>query len=137
MNKYKSYVTVDEVETQQFDWGTLQWMSEPRVTGFDRMVTGLVTLQKGQGHAKHNHPGIEEILYIMEGTGEQTIFYEDGTEDRRTVGPGQLIFLEKGQFHSTYNVAEEPLKILAIYATTGPEVGMRNDPGCTLIPPRK
>jgi len=137
MSEFKSFVTVDEVETQKFDWGTLQWISEPRVTGFDRMVTGVVTLLKGQGHAKHNHPGIEEILYILDGTGEQTIYYDDGSEEKRAVGPGQLIFLEQGQFHSTYNIAEKPLKILAIYAKSGPEAGLRADPGCTVIPPAK
>lgn len=37
---YRSFVTVDDVEAQSFDWGTLEWLSEPRVTGSTCMTTG-------------------------------------------------------------------------------------------------
>ncbi len=132
---YRSFVTVDDVEAQSFDWGTLEWLSEPRVTGSTCMTTGIVTLDPGQGHARHNHPGCEENLYILEGIGEQMVETPDGPVTKR-VTAGELVHLEAGQFHSTYNVGTEKLKILACYQFSGPEEALRNDPGCTIIPPR-
>ena len=38
----------DEVETQVFDWGTIKWLSEPRVVGgATRFSTGVVVLAPG------------------------------------------------------------------------------------------
>ena len=30
------FITPDDVETQVFDWGSIKWLSEIRVTGADR-----------------------------------------------------------------------------------------------------
>ena len=130
----RSFVKVENVETQVFDWGKLQWLSEPRVTGADYMTTGIVTLEPGKGHAKHNHPSCAEILFILKGVGEQIIFSEGG-EQKKTVVPGELIHLKPGEFHSTFNTGTENLEILAVYQFSGPEAAMRADPGCTVLPP--
>ena len=42
MSSLRSFVTVDDVETQSFDWGKLQWLTDPRVTGSQCMVSGIV-----------------------------------------------------------------------------------------------
>jgi hypothetical protein len=67
----KRFVEPKHVETQVFDWGRIQWLSEPRVTGTERITAGVVTLAPGKGHQRHNHPGVEEILYVIEGEGIQ------------------------------------------------------------------
>ena len=56
------FVQADDVETMTFDWGTLHWLSEPRVTDAQRYSQGVVRLQPGKGHSRHNHPGVEETL---------------------------------------------------------------------------
>ena len=38
------FVAPEEVETQVFDWGTIKWMSEPRVTEAERFSAGIVQL---------------------------------------------------------------------------------------------
>ena len=43
MSNLRSFVTVDDVETQSFDWGKLQWLTDPRVTGSQCMVSGINT----------------------------------------------------------------------------------------------
>ncbi|MDR0621726.1 MAG: cupin domain-containing protein [Deltaproteobacteria bacterium] len=131
---HRSFVKVENVETQVFDWGKLQWLSEPRVTGADYMTTGIVTLEPGKGHAKHNHPDCAEILFILKGVGEQTIFSDTG-EQKKTVVPGELIHLKPSEYHSTFNTGTENLEILAVYQFSGPEAAMRADPGCTVLPP--
>ena len=65
----KTFVEPREVETQVFDWGRIQWLSEPRVTGSKNITAGVVTLEPGKGHQRHNHPGVEEVLYVLEGEG--------------------------------------------------------------------
>ncbi len=106
--KDKRFVTVDDVETQVFPWGTLQWLSEPRVTGTDNMTSGIVTLNLGKGHDRHNHEGCEEILYVLEGEGDQTIETDDKVE-KRIVKKGDLIYIPASAYHSTINMQVQRL----------------------------
>src|SRR5262245_19318132 len=55
----KRFVAPDEVETMVFAWGTIKWLSETRVTG-SGIAAGVVILEPGKGHTRHNHPGSEE-----------------------------------------------------------------------------
>ena len=63
------FVRPSDVETMVFDWGTIKWMSEPRVTATSGFTMGVVLLEPGKGHVRHNHPGSEEILYVVCGQG--------------------------------------------------------------------
>ena len=132
----RSFVEEDDVETQVFDWGRLAWLSEPRVTRADRFSTGVVTLEPGKGHDRHNHPGVEEILYVLNGRGMQMI-EEDGTLVEREVGPGVLIHIPPGAFHSTVNIGDGPMRILAVYSPPGPEAELRAMESVTIEPPRR
>ena len=73
-----TFVQPEDVETQVFEWGKLNWLSEPLVTMAERFSCGLVTLEPGKGHARHNHPYSEEILYVIEGKGMQTVELTSG-----------------------------------------------------------
>jgi oxalate decarboxylase/phosphoglucose isomerase-like protein (cupin superfamily) len=126
----RRFVTPVDVETQVFDWGTLHWLSEPRVTKAERFSAGVVTLRPGKGHALHNHPGVEEILYVLSGTGEQQV-----ADERRAVSAGVLIHIPPDVFHETINTGEDDMQILAVYAPHGPEAELRAMPGCTVLPP--
>lgn len=130
------YVEEVDVEAQVFDWGRLAWLSEPRVTAAERFSAGVVTLEPGKGHDRHNHPGVEEILYVLEGKGEQMV-ETDGGEDRREVGPGTLIHIPPDVHHSTVNAGDGPMRILAIYAPPGPEAELRAMDGVVIEPPKR
>ena len=75
------------METQVFDWGRLNWLSEPLVTAAEHFSCGVVELAPGKGHVRHNHPYSEEILYVIEGTGIQTVELESGKLEKE-IGPG-------------------------------------------------
>ena len=68
---------------------------------------------------------MEEILYVLSGTAEQWV-----EKERRTMRPGDSIYLPVGIVHATFNVGAEPLDFLAILSPAkvkGPvtvEVGM-------------
>jgi len=132
----KRFVSPDEVETQVFPWGRLQWLSEPRVTGSEIMATGVVTLEPGKGHDRHNHEGIEEIIYVIGGDGEQTV-ESGGNVEKRAVRSGDLIHLPRSAFHSTLNTGQKPLKLLVVYEKAGPEAFLRSLPDCKIEPPKK
>ncbi len=121
----------DEVETLVFDWGRINLLSEPKLTGAGRMTCGLVQLQPGQGHDRHNHPGTEEIIFVVSGEGEQVV--DDQPPVR--VGPGACIFVPDGIHHSTHNTGTETMRLLVVYAPTGPEETLRSLPGVRIEPP--
>ena len=129
----KNFVKTKDVEKQVFDWGKLEWLSEPNTTGSENMVTGVVSLKPGQGHSRHNHPGIEENLYILKGKGKQTIEINEELIEKE-VTEGELIHIPADIFHSTINIGEDDLEILAIYQFSGPEKEMKADPNCKIIP---
>lgn len=129
MTSEQRFVAPDDVETQVFSWGAIKWLSEPRVTGTARFTAGVVLLEPGRGHTRHNHPGAEEILYIVSGEGEQMVEVPDEQggvrPERRHVSAGVLIHIPAGVFHETVNTGWEPLKLLAVYAPPGPEASLR------------
>ena len=125
-------VRSSDVETMLFDWGAIQWMSEPRVTDAQRFTMGVVLLEPGKGHARHNHPGCEEVLYIISGSGKQMIDI-DG-EQWQPIGAGDLVHVPSDIFHATMNTGQESLKMIAIYSPPGPEAILRQLPDCKIVP---
>lgn len=131
----KRFVAPEDVETQVFDWGMLKWMSEPRVTDADRFSAGIVILAPGKGHTRHNHPGVEEVLYVISGQGMQMVEDDRGQPLGRTVTAGMLVHIPADVYHETINTGWEPLKLVAIYSPHGPEAILRAMPDCTVLPP--
>ena len=131
----RRFVSPDEVETQLFPWGAIKWLSEPRVTAAERLTAGVVILAPGKGHTRHNHPGVEEVLFIISGSGEQMVEDEEGRPVRRPVEAGDLVQIPPDIYHETINTGWEPLRLLAVYAPPGPEALLRAMPECRVLPP--
>ena len=123
-----TFVRSVDVETQVFDWGKLNWLSEPLVTMAERFSCGLVSLEPGKGHARHNHPYSEEILYVIEGTGMQTVELTSGILEKE-INTGELVHIPTAVFHSTINSGDGPMKLIAIYSPFGPEAELRRMDG--------
>ena len=128
MSEKKTFVKCEDVDTQIFDWGRLSWLSEPLVTAAERFSCGVVILEPGKGHVRHNHPYSEEILYVIEGTGIQTVELASGMLERE-IGPGELVHIPTAMYHSTVNNGDTPMKLVAIYAPFGPEAELRKMEG--------
>ena len=121
----------DDVDTLAYDWGNIKILSEPQVTGGDRMSFGMVVLEPGKGHDRHNHPDADEIIFVISGEGDQML--DDKPSVR--VRPGASIYIPQGIYHSTVNTGWEPLRLIIVYAPTGPERVLREIPGCQVLPP--
>ena len=99
----------------------------------DRHLGGPIAGPPGQGHARHNHPGTEEIIYVVSGEGEQTV--DDAGPVH--VRPGASIFVPTGVHHSTLNTGKEPMRLLVVYCPTGAEIALRGAPGVQILPPSR
>lgn len=121
----------DDVDSIVFDWGTVKFLSEPAITGAERFSFGMVVLAPGKGHERHNHPGCDEIIYVMSGEGEQMI----DDQPPIAVRAGASIYIPADIYHSTINTGWEPLRLLIVYAPTGPERLLREIPGARVVPP--
>jgi oxalate decarboxylase/phosphoglucose isomerase-like protein (cupin superfamily) len=121
----------DDVDSITFDWGLVKILSEPAVTGAERFSFGMVVLAPGKGHERHNHPGSEEIIFVMSGEGEQMVDDQPPIHVR----PGASIYIPADVYHSTLNTGWEPMRLLVVYSPAGPERRLREIPGCQVLPP--
>ena len=109
------FVIKSETPTEELDWGKLTWICRPPSTGNKQLTTIDVELSPGNGHAFHKHPDQEEVIVCLSGTVEQWI-----GEEKRTLGPGDAVFLDADVVHATYNDSNETARLLV---TLGPCVG--------------
>ena len=109
------FTPAGEAVRQQLEWGSLGWCSRPADTGAEKLVVIEVTLAPGGGHAFHKHPQQEEVIYVIAGQVEQW-----REEEKRTLTPGDSVFLPAGTVHASFNKSDRDAKLLAILA---PSVG--------------
>ena len=130
----KLFVYPKDVDAFGFDWGRLALTVAPEVNNAARFSGGVVDLPPGQGHTRHNHPGAEEIIFVISGNGEQMVEDENGNPVTKKVGPGCTIFVPESRFHSTLNTGGGPMQLFVVYSPAGPELGLRELPDFKLIP---
>lgn len=131
-------VNPEDVPTSVFDWGRIKFLCEPGVTNAEHLTVGLVRLDPGQGHLRHNHPGSEEILFVLSGEGEQMVetdLEERGGEPRFfPVSADSLVHIPASVYHQTVNTGAAPMFLLAVYSPCGPEDVIRALPDCRELP---
>ena len=116
--------------THTFDWGSIKWLVSPDVTDGAALTFGEVILLPGRGHERHNHPGSEEVLYVLSGEGEQMV----ADEERFPVRAGDTIYVPTAVFHSTRNTGWEPMRLLAVYNPGGAERALAGLPDFRELP---
>ena len=134
-DKSKVFVYPKEVGAFGFDWGRLSLTVAPEVNGAARFSGGVVDLPPGKGHTRHNHPGAEEIIFVISGNGEQMVEDEKGNPVVAKVGPGCTIYVPESRFHSTLNTGDQPMQLFVVYSPAGPELALRDLPDFKLLPP--
>ena len=134
MTAENNIINPADVAAFGFDWGRLALTVGPDVNGATRFSGGVVDLPAGQGHSRHNHPGAEEIIFVIAGEGEQMVEDPDGKPVTRAVGPGATIFVPESRYHSTLNTGSGPMQLFVVYSPAGPEQGLRELPDFRLLP---
>jgi oxalate decarboxylase/phosphoglucose isomerase-like protein (cupin superfamily) len=129
----KHVITPGDVDTIVSAWVTAKTLASPEVSGAERMSAVSLFFDPGKGHARHNHPASEQLIYVLAGAGEMMIEDEAGLPVVTAIGVGSLVTIPRGAFHSTFNTGWEPLRILAVYSPVGPEAAMRNSSEFTVL----
>jgi len=133
----KNFVRPQDVDAFGFDWGRLSLTVGPEVNGAKKFSGGVVDLPSGKGHTRHNHPGAEEIIFVISGEGEQMVEDPQGRPLTVKVGPGSTVFVPESRFHSTLNTGVGPMQLFVVYSPAGPELALRELPDFRIIPAKK
>jgi quercetin dioxygenase-like cupin family protein len=120
----------DDVVTRVFDWGTIKWLVTPHLDEGAGLTTGEVIIYPGQGHAPHQHPGEEEVIYVISGKGSQTV----GDGEPFDIQEGDAIYIPRDTLHSTYNTTWSPLRLVVVYTPGGAETGLDGLPDARILP---
>jgi len=124
-------INPESVPTQTFEWGAIKWYVTPERTAGAGLTFGEVVLLPGLGHARHNHPLSEEVLYVLSGEGEQML----DDEAPFPIAAGDTIYVPTAVFHATRNTGWQPLRLLALYNPGGPERDLEALPDFQEAPP--
>ena len=97
-----AFVRRSEIREEDFGWGVIGWRCTPRETGAKQLVVLDVTLEPGQAHDFHRHPGQEEVIVVRSGRIEQWV-----DREAATLGPGDSVFIGADLVHATFNDGDE------------------------------
>jgi quercetin dioxygenase-like cupin family protein len=109
-----AFVKQGDVRQEQFDWGVIGWRLVPQ-TGSRHLVVMDVTLEPGEGHDFHRHPGQEEMIIVKGGSITQYIERES-----TRLGPGDSVYLDEGVVHASFNEGGETAHLQVVI---GPSIG--------------
>jgi quercetin dioxygenase-like cupin family protein len=98
-----------EITGHPVEGGALQWLID-RDLGAEHVMAYRLVLEPDSA-LSHVHAGAEEVLYVLEGTGEARI---EGTSHQ--VGPGQAVFIPDGAEHTYINSGPSPLVVVGALA---------------------
>jgi oxalate decarboxylase/phosphoglucose isomerase-like protein (cupin superfamily) len=117
-------VTPGKLTTMTFDWGSIKWFVTPFAIQGASSSLGEVIVNPGKGHARHNHPDAEEVLYVISGEADQMV------DDREPfqIKEGDAVHIPKGVWHSTYNTTWRPLRLIVTYTPGGEEKALEAAP---------
>ena len=107
--EFLRFITRQDCEVTEAHWGHHDWCCKPEMTGSKNLILVRVTMPPGRGHQFHLHPAREEIIYILEGKGEQWV-----DRERRILKPGETAFIPRKVVHGIYNSSKAPVTFLAI-----------------------
>jgi oxalate decarboxylase/phosphoglucose isomerase-like protein (cupin superfamily) len=117
-------VTPGDVTTMTFNWGSIKWFVTPHAIQGASSSLGEVIVNPGQGHARHNHPDADEVIYVISGEGKQMV--DDG--EPFAIKEGQSVYIPKGVWHSTDNTTWRPLRLIVTYTPGGEEKALEAAP---------
>lgn len=117
-------VSPDRVPTMTFDWGSIKWFVTPSLIPGAGSTLGEVIVNPGKGHARHNHPNAEEVIYVI--SGEATQMVDDG--EPFPIKEGDTVHIPAGAYHSTFNSTWRPLRLIVTYTPGGEEKALEGAP---------
>jgi quercetin dioxygenase-like cupin family protein len=115
------FILKENVQRDKLEIAQLGWLSTPASTGATHLTVIEGTFFPGKGHNFHYHAGQEELIYVVAGSLEHWI-----EKEKRTLGPGDSVFMPAGVVHATFNVGSSEAKILAVLGPCVGDIGVEN-----------
>ena len=103
------FIGFEETEIEPMPNHIRHWYTKPGMVADTNLLFVRAHFPPGEAHKFHHHPNMEEIIYILAGTGEEWL-----GEEKRIVKAGDAIYIPAGMVHATYNTGAETLEFLAI-----------------------
>lgn len=110
--KKSHFVTREEARVEQYPWGPHDWLCRPDLVDCDDMLMVRVEVPRSEGIPFHRHPGMEEIIYILQGRAEQWV-----GEEVRELKTGEVAHIPADTVHATFNAGRGVLKLLCVNTT--------------------
>ncbi len=105
-------VSVDDVPTAQFEWGTLKWMLSADQSPGAEQTLGICQIFPGKINPLHYHPNCEEILYMIAGRGRHRL-----GDESVELTPGMAIRIPQNVHHNLENIGWETILCLVSFST--------------------
>jgi mannose-6-phosphate isomerase-like protein (cupin superfamily) len=96
--------------TETFEWGTLTWLCNAKLSPGAMQTVGLCHIHPGRVNPVHFHPNCEEVLHVLAGTGQHS-FDGESTELRA----GMTIRIPSGVKHNLTNTGNVPITCLIAF----------------------
>ncbi|TMC29745.1 MAG: cupin domain-containing protein [Chloroflexi bacterium] len=98
-----------DIRSHPIEGGLVQWLVGPEI-GAEHVMAYRLSLEPDSSET-HVHPGAEEVLYVLEGSGEVRV--EAATH---VISPGRAVFVPDGSEHSYVNSGSAPLILVGAMA---------------------
>ena len=89
----------------------VRWLLTRDTVGAEHSVFGITVFPPGSKHDIHRHPNAEEFEYLVSGRGIARV----GDTDVE-LGPGEVVFVPKNDYHGFENTGDEPVFMIWGYA---------------------
>ena len=103
-NDLKAYHPANHTGTTNFR------LISPDTVGATNVEVLIGVIDKGEGAARHAHPGVEQVCYLLEGSATVEL---DG--ERQEMKPGDACYFPADVMHKFTATSEKPAKVLVIY----------------------
>jgi quercetin dioxygenase-like cupin family protein len=114
------FILKNDVRRDDLEIAQLGWLSNPAPTGAKQLTVIEGTFFPGKGHSFHYHADQEELIYVISGT------VEHWKQERRTLGPGDCVFMPARVVHATFNTGAEDAKVFAVLSPCVGDLGVEN-----------
>ena len=112
------FITSQDIAHDTFEWGEVNWLSRPELTGSQAFCIMDVTLSPGAGHPFYRHSDQEEVIWVREGRIEQWL-----EQDKQELGPGDAVYIDKDIVHGSYTLGDEAARLTVVLSPTAGEGG--------------
>lgn len=102
----------DELAEEVFDWGTLQWLCNAKLSAGAEQTVGLCHIWPGKRNPVHFHPNCEEVLVMLTGTGQHS--FDDQSLELRA---GSVIHIPAGVKHNLANIGRDTITCLITFSS--------------------